>query len=236
MEFASARIFIDPNRTIDRISPLLFGSFIEHLGRCVYDGIYDPASPLADETGLRTDVLAALRELNFSILRYPGGNFVSGYDWKDGVGPLDQRPRRRDLAWRSVESNRFGTDQFIDLCRKLNADPMLGLNFGTGTIQSASELVEYCNAPAGTAWADRRVVNGHVQPHNVRYWCLGNEMDGPWQIGRLTADQYGQKAREAAKLMKWQDPSIQLIACGSSNDHLSTYPQWDRITLEHCWE
>jgi alpha-N-arabinofuranosidase len=232
----SARIAIDEERVIGRISPLLFGGFIEHMGRCVYQGIFDPGSALADEHGLRTDVLAALRELNPRIIRYPGGNFLSGYHWRDGVGPIAQRPRCRELAWQSIETNHFGTHEFITLCRMLGAEPMLGVNLGTGTIEEAGAYVEYCNAPAGTLEADRRVANGAPEPFGVRYWCLGNEMDGPWQIGHMDATAYAIKAREAAKLMKWHDPSIRLTLCGSSSSHMPTYPEWDRIALEICWE
>jgi len=232
----SARIAIDEERVIGRISPLLFGGFIEHMGRCVYQGIFDPGSALADEHGLRTDVLAALRELNPRIIRYPGGNFLSGYHWRDGVGPVAQRPRCRELAWQSIETNHFGTHEFITLCRMLGAEPMLGVNLGTGTIEEAGAYVEYCNAPAGTLEADRRVANGAPEPFGVRYWCLGNEMDGPWQIGHMDATAYAIKAREAAKLMKWHDPSIRLTLCGSSSSHMPTYPEWDRIALEICWE
>jgi alpha-N-arabinofuranosidase len=232
----SARIAIDEERVIGRISPLLFGGFIEHMGRCVYQGIFDPGSALADERGLRTDVLAALRELNPRIIRYPGGNFLSGYHWRDGVGPVAQRPRRRELAWQSIETNHFGTHEFITLCRMLGAEPMLGVNLGTGTIEEAGAYVEYCNAPAGTLEADRRVANGAPEPFGVRYWRLGNEMDGPWQIGHMDATAYAIKAREAAKLMKWHDPSIRLTLCGSSSSHMPTYPEWDRIALEICWE
>jgi len=232
----SARIAIDEERVIGRISPLLFGGFIEHMGRCVYRGIFDPGSALADEHGLRTDVVAALRELNPRIIRYPGGNFLSGYHWRDGVGPVAQRPRRRELAWQSIETNHFGTHEFITLCRMLGAEPMLGVNLGTGTIEEAGAYVEYCNAPAGTLEADRRVANGAPEPFGVRYWCLGNEMDGPWQIGHMDATAYAVKAREAAKLMKWHDPSIRLTLCGSSSSHMPTYPEWDRIALEICWE
>ena len=231
-----ARIAIDEERVIGRISPLLFGGFIEHMGRCVYQGIFDPGSALADEHGLRTDVLAALRELNPRIIRYPGGNFLSGYHWRDGVGPIAQRPRCRELAWQSIETNHFGTHEFITLCRMLGAEPMLGVNLGTGTIEEAGAYVEYCNAPAGTLEADRRVANGAPEPFGVRYWCLGNEMDGPWQIGHMDATAYAIKAREAAKLMKWHDPSIRLTLCGSSSSHMPTYPEWDRIALEICWE
>jgi alpha-N-arabinofuranosidase len=231
-----ARIAIDEERVIGRISPLLFGGFIEHMGRCVYQGIFDPGSALADEHGLRTDVLAALRELNPRIIRYPGGNFLSGYHWRDGVGPIAQRPRCRELAWQSIETNHFGTHEFITLCRMLGAEPMLGVNLGTGTIEEAGAYVEYCNAPAGTLEADRRVANGAPEPFGVRYWCLGNEMDGPWQIGHMDATAYAVKAREAAKLMKWHDPSIRLTLCGSSSSHMPTYPEWDRIALEICWE
>jgi len=231
-----ARIAIDEERVIGRISPLLFGGFIEHMGRCVYRGIFDPGSALADEHGLRTDVVAALRELNPRIIRYPGGNFLSGYHWRDGVGPVAQRPRRRELAWQSIETNHFGTHEFITLCRMLGAEPMLGVNLGTGTIEEAGAYVEYCNAPAGTLEADRRVANGAPEPFGVRYWCLGNEMDGPWQIGHMDATAYAIKAREAAKLMKWHDPSIRLTLCGSSSSHMPTYPEWDRIALEICWE
>jgi alpha-N-arabinofuranosidase len=232
----SAQIYLDTQRTIAEISPLLFGGFAEHMGRCIYEGIYDPQSPLADEQGLRTDVLAALREQKYTTIRYPGGNFLSGYNWLDGVGPQDQRPRRRELAWQSIETNQFGANEFIDFCKKINALPMLGVNMGTGTIEGASNLVEYCNAPTGTYWADLRASHGYRNPHGVEYWCVGNEMDGPWQIGHLEADAYGRKALEAAKMMKWHDPTIKTVLCGSSNDKMPTYPEWDRISLEIAWE
>ncbi|HLV33659.1 MAG TPA: alpha-L-arabinofuranosidase C-terminal domain-containing protein [Spirillospora sp.] len=233
---SKAYVYLDSHRTISPISPLLFSGFAEHMGRCIYEGIYDPASPHADENGLRKDVLAALRELNFRSMRYPGGNFLSGYRWQDGVGPRDQRPRRRDLAWQSIETNQFGTNEFIEFCRAINTEPMLGVNMGTGTIQDAANLVEYCNAPVGTQYADLRAAHGYAQPHGVKYWCLGNEMDGSWQIGHLEAEEYGKKAREAAKMMRWHDSSIELVLCGSSNSRMPTYPEWDRITLELCWE
>lgn len=232
----NAQIYIDSNRTIAEISPLLFGGFVEHMGRCVYEGIYDPKSPLADEQGLRKDVLAALREQQYTTIRYPGGNFLSGYNWLDGVGPKNQRPRRRELAWQSIETNQFGTNEFMDFCRAINTEPMLGVNMGTGTIESAGNLVEYCNAPLGTYYADLRASHGYRDPHNVQYWCVGNEMDGPWQIGHLEAEAYGLKALEAAKMMKWHDPAIKTVLCGSSNDKMPTYPEWDRVALELAWE
>lgn len=231
-----ASVYIDTNRVVSPISPLVFSGFAEHMGRCIYEGIYDPASPHADECGLRKDVLVALRELNFRSIRYPGGNFLSGYHWEDGVGPRDHRPRRRDLAWQSIETNQFGTNEFIDFCKAINTEPMFGVNMGTATIQDAANLVEYCNAPVGTKYADLRAAHGYAQPHGVKYWCLGNEMDGPWQIGHLEADDYGKKAREAAKMMRWHDPSIKLVLCGSSNTSMPTYPEWDRTVLEWAWD
>ncbi len=236
MSNQKAQIFLDAQRAIAPISPLLFGGFAEHMGRCVYEGIYDPASPHADERGLRTDVIAALREQAYSVIRYPGGNFLSGYNWLDGVGPRDQRPRRRDLAWQSLETNQFGTDEFVEFCAAIDAAPMLGVNMGTGDIQSAANLVDYCNTPGGTYWSDLRIKHGYAKPHNVRYWCVGNEMDGPWQIGHLDAVAYGNKALEAAKMMKWLDPTIETVLCGSSSDGMPTYPDWDRIVLEIAWE
>ena len=233
---AAARVSIDTRRIISEVSPLLFSGFAEHMGRCFYDGIYDPASKHADANGLRRDVLAVLRELNLRAMRYPGGNFVSGYRWEDGVGPRDKRPRRRELAWQSIESNQFGTDEFIQFCREIKGEPMLAVNLGTGGIQDASNLVEYCNAPVGTQFSDMRAANGNAQPHGIKYWCLGNEMDGPWQIGHLNAVDYAKKAREAAKLMRLQDESIELVLCGSSSSNMPTYPEWDRLALEHCWD
>ena len=232
----TAHLYIDTNRVISPVSPLLFSGFAEHMGRCIYGGIYDPGSPHADENGLRRDVLAALRELNFRSIRYPGGNFLSGHHWEDGVGPREQRPARRDLAWQTLESNHFGTDEFIDFCCKISSEPMLGVNLGTGSIQDAANLVEYCNAPPGTKYADMRVASGHRQPQGVKYWCLGNEMDGPWQIGHLEAHEYGRKALEAAKMMRWHDPAIELVLCGSSTWQMPSFPEWDRIALEHCYE
>ncbi|MCY4465220.1 MAG: alpha-N-arabinofuranosidase [Chloroflexi bacterium] len=232
----TARIRIDTKRVISPISPLLFSGFAEHMGRCIYEGIFDPASAQADENGLRRDVLAALRELNYRSMRYPGGNFLSGYNWEDGIGPKSQRPRRRELAWQAIEINQFGTDEFLHFCREIGTEPMLGVNMGTGSIQDAANLVEYCNAPTGSQYADKRAANGNPDPYGVTYWCLGNEMDGPWQIGHLNAVDYGKKAREAAKLMRLHDDSIELVLCGSSGPAMPTYPEWDRVALELCWE
>ena len=232
----TARVVLDRQRVIGEISPLLFGGFAEHMGRCIYGGIFEPGSLHADAEGFRQDVLAALAELDFSIIRYPGGNFLSGYHWRDGVGPREQRPRRRELAWQSIETNQFGVNEFMEFCRRLGTLPMLGVNLGTGTIEEAAALVEYCNAPEGTALADMRAAHGYRAPHDVRYWCLGNEMDGPWQIGGLGAEAYALKAREAAKMMKWQDPTIKLTLCGSSGMDMPTFPEWDRVALELCWE
>jgi len=236
MSQVSAHILLDSNRTIAEISPLLFGGFAEHMGRCVYEGIYEPKSAHADENGLRTDVLDALRAQKYTTVRYPGGNFLSGYNWLDGVGPKAQRPRRRELAWQSLETNQFGTNEFMQFCNAINTAPMMGVNMGTGTIQAAADLVDYCNTPSGTYFADLRAQHGYAAAHNVKYWCVGNEMDGPWQMGHLAAHEYGAKAREAAKLMRWIDPSIETILCGSSNDQMPTYPEWDRVALEEAWE
>lgn len=236
MSTSKAQVFLDTNRAIAPISPLLFGGFVEHMGRCVYEGIYDPESPHADSHGFRVDVLQALRDQAYTTIRYPGGNFLSGYNWLDGVGPIGKRPRRRELAWQSLETNQFGTNEFMEFCAAINAAPMLAVNMGTGTIQSASDMVEYCNVSDGTYWSDLRASHGFSTPHDVRYWCVGNEMDGPWQMGHLDSVAYGKKALEAAKMMKWQDPTIKTILCGSSNDRMETYPEWDRIALEIAWE
>ncbi|GAB4424914.1 MAG: alpha-N-arabinofuranosidase [Anaerolineae bacterium] len=236
MPASKAQIYLDTNRIISPISPLLFSGFAEHMGRAIYEGIYDPASPHADERGLRKDVLAALRALNFRAMRYPGGNFLSGYRWLDGVGPREQRPRRRDLAWQSIETNQFGTNEFIEFCKAIDTKPMLAVNLGTGTIQDAANLVEYCNAPTGTQYADLRAAHGYPNPYGVEYWCLGNEMDGSWQIGHLEAPEYAAKAREAAKMMRYHDDSIKLVLCGSSSIWMPTYPEWDRVVLEWCWD
>ena len=236
MTTLTARILIDHERVIAPISPLLFGGFVEHMGRCVYEGIYDPASPLADERGYRKDVMAALKDQGYTVIRYPGGNFLSGYNWLDGIGPKDRRPRRRELAWQSTETNQFGTNEFVEFCKSINVAPMLGVNMGTGTIQAAADMVEYCNAPTGTYYADLRASHGYRDPHAVKYWCVGNEMDGPWQMGHLDAAAYGNKALEAAKLMKWHDPTIQTVLCGSSSEGMPTYPEWDRTALEIAWE
>ena len=236
MSNTTAQVFIDKNRTIAPISPLIFGGFAEHMGRCIYEGIYDPESPLADANGLRQDVMEALRDQAYTVIRYPGGNFLSGYNWLDGVGPKEQRPHRRELAWQSIETNQFGTNEFMRFCADLHAAPMLGVNMGTGDIASACALVEYCNAPLGSYWSDMRASHGYKDSHKVRYWCVGNEMDGPWQIGHLDAVEYGNKALEAAKMMKWQDPTIKTILCGSSSDGMPTFPEWDRTALEIAWE
>jgi alpha-N-arabinofuranosidase len=214
----------------------VLGSFLEHLGRAVYTGVYEPGSRLADGKGFRTDVAREIKDLGVPIVRYPGGNFVSGYNWLDGVGPKAQRPVVLDRAWNSIETNQFGTNEFIEWCATVGAEPLLGMNFGTGTVESAVAYVEYCNLDRGTRWSELRRAHGYDRPHNVRHWCLGNEMDGPWQIGQLQAREYGRKARDAAQQMRVIDPNLQLIACGSSGTFMPTYLTWDREVLEECYD
>lgn len=211
---AAARIKIDLDRKIGTIDKNIYGNFTEHLGRCIYGGIYDEGSPLSDSDGFRKDVLQAARAMNVSVLRWPGGNFSSGYNWKDGIGPKDQRPRRWDTAWQEEESNRFGTDEFIEYCRKLGAEPYICVNMGTGTMQDAADWVEYCNATTDTYWANQRRKNGHPDPYNVKYWALGNEVYGSWQAGHKDAPTYAADALEFGKMMRWVDPTIKLVACG----------------------
>ena len=228
--------FIDRHFAIGETDRRLFGAFVEHLGRCVYGGIYEPGHPKADAKGFRTDVLELVRELGPTIMRYPGGNFVSGYNWEDGVGPVEKRPRRLDLAWMSTETNAFGTNEFMDWCRAANIEPMMAVNLGTRDGDAARRLVEYCNFPGGTELSDLRRQHGWPEPHNVKFWCLGNEMDGPWQMETKTAVEYGRVAAEAAKLMKWVDPSIELAACGSSARNMPTFGEWEDTVLEHTFE
>ncbi len=221
-----SRIKIDFDRTLGEVDARIYSGFAEHLGRCIYGGIYEENSPLSDEHGFRRDVMEAARGLQMPTLRWPGGNFVSGYHWTDGIGPVEKRPRRRELAWFSEESNRFGTDEFIEYCRAIDTEPYICVNMGTGTIDEAQAWVEYCNGTSNTYWANLRRQNGHEQPYNVRYWGLGNEMYGKWQIGMLSAEDYVKKAVEFAKVMKWIDPTIQLVSCGQTGNE-----DWDRIVL-----
>jgi alpha-L-arabinofuranosidase len=231
-----SRIFIDSRRTISPLDRNMFGSFLEHLGRAIYEGIYDPGNKLSDANGFRTDVLNEIKQLRVPIIRYPGGNFVSGYNWLDGVGPKKDRPVVLDKAWNTLESNQFGTNEFMSWCKLVGTEPFMGLNLGTGTPEQAAALVEYCNLEKGTEWSDLRRKHGYAEPYKVKHWCLGNEMDGPWQIGHMTATEYGLKAQDAARQMRAVDPSVELIACGSSGPLMPTYLEWDREVLEQCYE
>ncbi len=231
-----ARIYVDTRRTVALLDRNLFGSFLEHLGRAIYEGIYDPGSKLSDSNGFRKDVMDEIRQMGVPIIRYPGGNFVSGYNWLDGVGPKQDRPRVLDKAWDTLNTNQFGTDEFMTWCKAVGTLPLMGLNLGTGTPEQAAALVEYCNVAQGTKWSDLRRKNGYAEPYNVKHWCLGNEMDGPWQIGHVTATEYGMKAQDAARQMHAVDPSLKLIACGSSGPGMPTYLEWDREVLEQCYE
>ena len=231
----NATLFLNTQHHVGEIDPRIFSGFLEHMGRAVYEGVYDPESPLSDVNGFRLDVLNALKKLQMPLMRYPGGNFVSSYDWTDGIGPRDQRPRRPDFAWKSVETNQFGTDEFMVWCKELGTAPMMAVNLGTKGAEEASALLEYCNLPVGTYWADRRAANGSQEPYKVKTWCLGNEMDGPWQAGHVPAEEYARRADQAGKIMKGLDSSIELVACGSSGRGMATYLSYDRITLEYCW-
>ena len=231
-----AKITIDKDFQIDRIDARIYGSFIEHLGRAVYEGIYQPDSPFADEQGFRKDTLELVKELDVPIVRYPGGNFVSGYRWEDGVGPKEQRPKRIELAWQVVESNEIGLNEFSDWAAKAGTDVMMAVNLGTRGVAEAIDILDYCNMESGTHFSDLRRSHGYEKPHNIKLWCLGNEMDGPWQIGHKTADDYGKLANEAAKVMKTVDPSIELVVCGSSNGNMPTFGDWEATVLDHCYD
>jgi len=232
----TARIFIDSRRSISPIDRNLFGSFLEHLGRAIYEGVYDPGNKLSDANGFRKDVIQEIKQLGVPIIRYPGGNFVSGYNWLDGIGPKQDRPHVLDRAWNSMNSNQFGTNEYMIWCKAVGAEPLMGLNLGTGTPEQAAALVEYCNIDKGTKWSDLRRKHGYAEPYNVKHWCLGNEMDGPWQIGHMTATEYGMRAQDAARQMQYVDHSVQLIACGSSGPFMPTYLEWDREVLEQCYD
>src|SRR5665213_158559 len=232
----NATVVVNKDFVIAPLDRRIFGTFVEHMGRCVYGGIYEPGHATADANGFRQDVLALTRELGATIVRYPGGNFLSGYNWEDGVGPKDQRPRRLDLAWGSTETNEFGTNEFMTWARAAGVEPMFAVNLGTRGPDEARHFIEYCNHPGGTHYSDLRRSHGFEQPHGIRFWCLGNEMDGQWQISQKTAGEYGRIEQETAKEMRCVAPAVQLTACGSSNHSMPTYGHWEQEVLERCFE
>jgi len=227
---------LDPAFAVAPVPPRLFGSFVEHMGRAVYGGIFEPGHPQSDSDGLRRDVIDLTREMGVTTIRYPGGNFVSGYRWEDGVGPREQRPTNLDLAWRSIEPNTFGLNEFMTWAKRADVEPMMAVNLGTRGIQAACNLLEYSNFPGGTRYSDLRIAHGVPEPHNIRMWCLGNEMDGPWQLGHKSAAEYGRLAGETAKAMRQIDPSIELVVCGSSNERMPTFGSWEAEVLEHTYD
>lgn len=231
-----AHLTLDPHFVVGPINRRLFGTFVEHLGRCVYDGIYEPAHSSSGEDGFRTDVMDLVRELGISAIRYPGGNFVSGYRWEDGVGPREERPRRLDLAWHSIETNEIGLDEFARWSEAVGSEVMYAVNLGTRGVQEALDVLEYANIRSGTALSDQRIANGTPEPHNIRIWCLGNEMDGPWQLGHGTAQDYAQLAGKTARAMRQLDPDLELVVCGSSGSGMPTFGEWERIVLEETYE
>ena len=231
-----AKIVLDKDYQVSRVDERLFGSFIEHLGRAVYGGIYEPGHPLADELGFRTDVIEAVKKLGVPIVRYPGGNFVSGFHWEDSVGPVESRPRRLDLAWFTTETNEVGLHEFARWADRAGAQIMYAINLGTRGPEQARDVVEYANHLGGSKFSDMRIANGKKDPFNIKLWCLGNEMDGPWQMGQKTAREYGHVANEAAKMMKWVDPSIEVVACGSSSSEMPTFGSWELEMLDQCYE
>ena len=232
----NSRIDVDLEDVRAVVHPRLFGAFVEHLGRSVYTGLYEPGHPAADADGLRTDVIALVKELGVTTVRYPGGNFVSGYRWEEGIGPVEDRPRRLDVAWHSVESNRFGLDEFMAWTKKTDVEPMLAVNLGTRGLENAMRLLEYCNVDTGTALSDLRARNGSPDAHDVIFWCLGNEMDGWWQIGRKEPHDYAILATQIARAMKQIDGRLQLAVCGSSSRGISTFGEWERVVLRECYE
>ncbi|WP_416418496.1 alpha-N-arabinofuranosidase [Paenarthrobacter aromaticivorans] len=235
-ETPTVKITIDPAYIVGPVRRKTFGAFVEHLGRCVYTGIFEPEHPKADDDGFRTDVLELTKELGVSTVRYPGGNFVSGYRWEDGVGPKKDRPTRLDLAWHSSDPNLVGVDEFAKWSRKAGVEPMMAVNLGTRGTQEALDLLEYCNIKGGTALSEQRKANGTVEPHNITMWCLGNEMDGFWQIGHKEAGEYARLAAETARAMRMVNPDLELVACGSSGPTMPTFGEWERVVLSETYE
>ena len=231
-----ATVVLDRDFAIGTIDKRIYGNFVEHLGRCVYGGIYEPGHPTADKYGFRKDVLDLVRKLDVPVVRYPGGNFVSGFNWEDSIGPVADRPKRLDLAWFTTETNEVGLHEFYDWCKEAGSEVMYAINLGTRGPDAARNVVEYCNHPKGTYWSDLRRKNGKEDPMDIKLWCLGNEMDGPWQMGQKTAYEYGRIAYESAKMMKWVDPSIELVACGSSSSQMKTFGDWELTMLEECYD
>lgn len=231
-----ASLIADKHFQTGKTDPRIFGSFIEHLGRAVYEGIYQPGSPFADERGFRKDTLGLIKEINVPVIRYPGGNFVSAYNWEDTVGPIDKRPARVELAWQVIENNHFGLNEFMDWCRLADSSPMMAVNLGTRGIDAARNIVEYCNFKEGTYYSDLRKSHGYEAPHDIKLWCLGNEMDGPWQVGHKSASEYGSLAWETGKAMKLVDPDIELVACGSSGLGMPTFGEWEATVLDYCYD
>ena len=229
-------MLIDKNFRVSEVDPRMYGSFIEHLGRAVYGGIYEPGHPTADANGFRQDALEAIRALRVPIIRYPGGNFVSGYNWEDGVGPASERKRTLELAWWTTETNAVGTNEFAEWAKLAGSEVMMAVNLGTRGVDAARNLVEYCNHPSGSYYSDLRISHGYQEPHRFKTWCLGNEMDGPWQIGAKTAVEYGRLANETAKAMRWVDPTIELVACGSSSSSMSTFADWEATILDLTYD
>ena len=227
---------VKPSDVISEIDERVYGSFIEQLGRAVYTGVYQPNHPTADEDGFRKDVIEAVKKLNVLLIRYPGGNFLSQYRWEDGIGPKSERPTRLDIAWREIETNEFGLHEFMKWSKKVNAVPNMAVNLGTRGIEAAADLLEYCNFPKGTYLSDLRIKNGAEKPFAIKTWCLGNEMDGPWEIGMKDAEEYAKLANETAKAMKRVDDSIELVACGSSSMDNPTFGDWEETVLDHCYE
>ncbi|KAF1991695.1 glycoside hydrolase family 51 protein [Aulographum hederae CBS 113979] len=222
-------ITVSAAHKISEINKNIYGGFAEHMGRCIYGGIYDPGNSLSDERGFRKDVIDVMKELDVPVVRYPGGNFVATYHWLDGVGPREKRPRRPELAWIGVETNEFGTDEFLQWCEVVGTEPYFALNFGTGTLDEALGWVEYCNSSASTYYANLRRANGREKPWNVKYWALGNEMWGPWQVGQMTQEDYAKTAYQWAKAIKLLDPSVELILCGKEGP-----TSWDAYVLKEC--
>ena len=230
------KIIIDKDFAIGRIDDRIFGSFVEHMGRVVYSGIYEKDHPSTDENGFRKDVVDLAKQMGVTTVRYPGGNFVSNYNWMDGIGPIENRPKKRDLAWKSIETNEVGIDEFMKWAKKYDLEPIMAVNMGTKGLEEAIALLEYCNSEKGSYYSDLRVKNGNEEPYNIKTWCLGNEMDGEWQLGHKTAQEYGRLAHEIGKAMKLVDPEIELVVCGSSMSRNATFGAWEQEVLKNTYD